>query len=217
MNKIKILLADDHAVVRQGIRWLLDQEKDMVVVGEASDGLKLMDMADKLRPDVVVVDLKMPNLNGIDAAVQMKKSLPLIHVVILTMHAERAYVDRAIQAGVRGYVLKEEGIGELCRAIRHAAQGSPYMSAAVSARFPDLKEDGLAGLDPLTLLTSRERQVFQMVAEGRTNQEIAKKLGISARTVEVHRAHMMSKLNLKTHVEFIRFAIKRGILADEEE
>jgi DNA-binding NarL/FixJ family response regulator len=215
MNKIKIILADDHAVVRQGIRWLLDQENDMVVVGEASDGLKLMDMADKLRPNVVVVDLKMPNLNGIDAAVQIKKSLPHIHIVILTMHAERAYIDRAMQAGVRGYVLKEEDIAELCRAIRHAAQGAPYMSAAVRARLPDLKEDGMAGLDPLTLLTLRERQVFQMVAEGRTNQEIAKELGISARTVEVHRAHMMSKLKLKTHVEFIRFAIKRGILADE--
>jgi len=217
MNKIRIILADDHVVVRQGIRRLLDQEDDMVVIGEADDGLKLLDMTEKLRPDVIVVDLKMPNLNGIDAAAKIKKSLPNVHTVILTMHAERAYIDRAMQAGVCGYVLKDEDMWETCTAIRHAAQGNHYLSTAVTKRLPDLKDKSTAELNPINLLTAREREVFQMVAEGKTNQEAADLLGISTRTVEVHRAHVNKKLNLKTHVDFVRFAMKYGILMDREE
>ncbi len=216
MSKIKIVLADDHVVVRQGVRALIDQEKDMLVVGEAGDGLQLLEMAERFHPDVVVVDLKMPNLNGNDAAEEIRRRFPKIHAVILSMYADRAYIDRAMQAGVCGYVLKEEGIGEMCMAIRHAALGKHYLSAAVTARLPDLKDKSTAGLNPISLLTTREREVFQLVAEGKTNQEAANRLGISTRTVEVHRAHMMSKLNLKTHVDFVRFAMKHGILADGE-
>jgi DNA-binding NarL/FixJ family response regulator len=216
MSKIKIVLADDHVVVRQGVRALINQEKDMLVVGEAGDGLQLLEMAERLRPDVVVVDLKMPNLNGIDAAEEIRRRFPKTHVVILSMYADRAYIDRAMQAGVCGYVLKEEGIGEMCMAIRHAAQGKHYLSAAVTARLPNPKDKSTAGLNPISLLTTREREVFQLVAEGKTNQEAAHRLGISTRTVEVHRAHMMLKLNLKTHVDFVRFAMKHGILADDE-
>jgi DNA-binding NarL/FixJ family response regulator len=214
MNKIKIILADDHVVVRQGVHALINQEKDMVVVGEVGDGLQLLELTEKLRPNVVVVDLKMPNLNGIDAAEQIRRRFPHTHTVILTMHADRAYVDRAMQAGVCGYVLKEEEFREICTAIRHAAQGNHYLSAAITQRIPDLKDKSTASLDPIRLLTAREREVFQLVAEGKTNQEAAKILGISARTVEVHRAHIMSKLNLKTRVDLIRFALRHGILAD---
>ena len=216
MKKIKIILADDHAVVRQGVRALLDQEKDMLVVGEAADGLQLLDLTEKLHPDVVVVDLKMPNLNGIDAAEEIRSRFPGIHTVILTMHADRSYVDRALQAGVCGYVLKEEDIGEMCIAVRHAAQGNRYLSVEVTRRVPTVVNGGTS-TNPLMLLTGRERQIFQIVAEGKTNNEAALILGISMRTVEVHRAHIMRKLNLKTRVDFVRFALKQGILADDKQ
>ena len=216
MKKIKIVLADDHAVVRLGVRALLDQEKDMLVVGEAGDGLQLLDLTEKLCPDVVVVDVKMPNLNGLDAAEEIHRRLPGTHTVILTMHADRSYIDRALQAGVCGYVLKEEDIGEMCIAIRHAAQGNHYLSTGVNQRIPSLEKSPTSP-NPVRLLTSRERQVFQLIAEGKTNNETAQILGISVRTVEVHRAHMMEKLNLKTHVDFARFALEHGILADHKQ
>ena len=216
MKKIKIILADDHAVVRQGVRALLDQEKDMLVVGEAGDGLQLLDLTEKLCPDVVVVDIKMPNLNGLDAAEAIHRRLPNTKTVILTMHADRSYIDRALQAGVCGYVLKEEDIGEICTAIRQAAQGSHYLSAGVNQRVPALTESRTSPY-PVQLLTIREHQVFQLIAEGKTNNEAAHILGISVRTVEVHRAHMMEKLNLKTHVDFARFALEHGILADDKQ
>ena len=216
MKKIRIILGEDHAVVRQGIRALLDQEKDMQVVGEASDGLQLLALAEKLHPDVAVVDLKMPCLNGIEAAREIKRRFGGIHTVVLTMHADRSYIDSALEAGVCGYVLKEEEIGEIYTAIRHAAMGRQYLSAQVSRRVPALDKD-IAEADPLLLLTGRERQVFQLIAEGKTNNQAAQVLRISVRTVEVHRAHIMGKLNLNTHIDFIRFALRHGILADEKE
>lgn len=214
MNKIKIILAEDHVVVRQGVRALINQEKDMIVIGEVDDGLQLLAIVEKLHPDVVVTDLKMPNLNGLDAAEQINKRFPEIHTVILTMHADRSYINRAIKAGVCGYVLKEENIWEMCTAIRHAARGSRYLSTAVIRNTPGFMNESHPS-DPIMLLTPREREVFQLVAEGKTNNEAAQTLGISVRTVEVHRSHIMSKLHLKTHVDFARFALKHGILADE--
>ena len=214
MNRIRIILADDHVVVRQGLRSLIDQQKDMLVIGEADDGLQLLDSVEKLRPDVVLVDLKMPNLNGIDAAGEIRKHFPNTHTVILTMHADRSYIERAMQAGVYGYVLKEETIGEMCTAIRHAAQGNRYLSVGVSKQFHGSLNAGGTHSNSMPHLTLRERQVFQLVAEGKTNNEIAELLGISVRTVEGHRAHMMSKLNLKTHVDFVRFALKQGFFVE---
>jgi DNA-binding NarL/FixJ family response regulator len=216
MKKIKIILADDHAVVRQGVKSLLDQEKDMEVIGEASDGLQLLSLTEKLRPDVVVVDLKMPCLNGIEAAREIRRRFSHVHTVVLTMHADRSYIDSALEAGVSGYVLKEEDIGEMCVAIRYAALGTQYLSPGVSQRLPATEKTNPAA-SPIRLLTSREHQVFQLIAEGKTNLEAARIMGISVRTVEVHRAHMMEKLNLKSHMEFIRFALQHGILADERQ
>ncbi len=213
MKKIRIILGDDHAVVRQGVRALLDQEKDMTVIGEAADGLQLLDLTEKLHPDVVVVDLKMPCLNGIEAVREIHRRFPNIQTVVLTMHADPSYIDSALRAGVCGYVLKEEDIGEMCLAIRSAARGSQYLSAEVSRRMPSFVKTA-APSNPLDLLTSRERQVFHLVAEGKTNIEASQILGISVRTVEVHRAHMMEKLNLKTHIDFVRFAFQHGFLAD---
>jgi DNA-binding NarL/FixJ family response regulator len=214
VNRIKIILADDHIVVRQGLRSLIDQQKDMLVVGEADDGLQLLESVGKLRPDVVLVDLKMPNLNGIDAAREIRVRFPNTHIVILTMHADRAYVERAMQAGVSGYVLKEENFQEMCTAIRQVALGNRYFSAGVSQQIPGSLSTGATHPGTIHLLTLRESQVFQLVAEGKTNREIGNLLGISMRTVEGHRAHMMSKLNLKTHVDFVRFAMNHGIFVE---
>ncbi len=216
MKKIKIILGDDHAVVRQGVKALLDQEKDMQVIGEASDGLQLISQTEKLHPDVVVVDLKMPFLNGIEAAREIRRRFPDVHTVILTMHADRSYIDSALDAGVCSYVLKEEDIGEMYIAIRYAALGRHYLSQGVSRRLP-IDEKSISGSNPMMLLTLREREVFQLIAEGKTNNEAAQILGISVRTVEVHRAHIMDKLNLKTHVDLVRFALQYGILADEKQ
>jgi two-component system response regulator NreC len=216
MKKIKIILAEDHRVVRQGVKTLLDQEKDMQVVGEADNGLQLLDLTEKLHPDVVVVDLKMPCLNGIEAAREIKRRFRDVHIVILTMHADRSYIDSAFQAGICGYVLKEEEFKETCTAIRYAALGRRYLSEETSRRVPNFEMDVVPS-SPLMLLTRRERQVFQVVAEGKTNNEAASALGISIRTVEVHRAHIKNKLNLKTHIDFVRFALQYGILADGEQ
>ena len=216
MKKIKIILGDDHAVVRQGVRALLDQEKDMHVVGEAGDGLQLLDLTEKLHPDVVVIDLRMPHLNGLEAAREIQRRYNDIHTVILTMHADRSYIDSALDAGVCGYVLKEEDIREMCVAIRHAALGTQYLSPGVSRRVPSFDKSNSV-TNPILLLTVRERQVFQLIAEGKTNNETAQILGISVRTVEVHRAHIMEKLNLDTHIDFVRFALQYGILADEKQ
>jgi len=215
MTRIRIILVDDHVIVRQGLRSLISQEKDLQVVGEADDGLQLLDLATQCPADVVVIDLKMPNLNGIDASEEIRRRFPLIHIVILTMHADRSYIERAFQVGVSGYVLKEDGISEICSAIRHAAKGAHYVSKRVSTQIPALPVKGKSLSNNKHVLTLRERQVFQLVAEGKTNSEIAELLGISIRTVEGHRAHFMSKLDLKTHVDFVRYALKHGIFLDE--
>jgi DNA-binding NarL/FixJ family response regulator len=215
VNKIRIILADDHVVVRQGLRSLIDQERDMRVVGEAGDGLQLLDLVKKLRPEVVLVDVKMPNLNGLDAAEEIQRRFPDTHTVILTMHADRSYVERAMQASVFGYVLKDEDITEICTAIRHAAQGDRYLSTGILKKIHGSLNTGEILPDKLLVLTLREREVFQLVIEGKVNSEIADILGISVRTVEGHRANMMLKLNLKTHVDLVRFALEHGIFMEQ--
>jgi DNA-binding NarL/FixJ family response regulator len=215
MKKIRIILADDHVVVRQGLRSLIDQEKDLIVVGEADDGLQLLVSVEKLRPDVVLVDLKMPNLNGIAAAAEIKKRFQNTHTVVLTMHADRSYIESAFQAGVCGYVLKDEDIYEMCTAIRYAAHGERYLSTEVSKQIEGFIKSGNSRPTTIPQLTLREQQVLQLVSEGKTNNEIASILGISVRTVEGHRAHVMSKLNLKTPIDIILYALKHNILVEQ--
>jgi two-component system response regulator NreC len=212
MNRIKVILADDHVIVRQGLHSLIDHEDDMVVIGEAGDGLQLLSLVERLHPDVALVDLKMPNLNGITAAEEIYKRFPTTHTVILSMHTDRAYIKRAFQAGVLGYVIKEEDFWEICTAIRHAAKGNRYLSKAILQQIHGPLSPEEENPDLMQLLTYRERLVFQLVAEGKTNGEIADTLGISIRTVEGHRSHLMSKLNLKTIIELIHFAQIHGIL-----
>jgi DNA-binding NarL/FixJ family response regulator len=215
MKRIRVVLADDHVIVRQGLRALIDQQKDMLVIGEVDDGMQLLESVEKLRPNVALVDLKMPIMNGIDAAEEIKKRFPDTHTIILTMHADRAYVVRAMKVGVCGFVKKEENIQELCIAIRHAARGERYLSTEVSQQIHGPVTTEEIHFNEMPDLTLREHQVFQLVAEGKTNGEIAGILQLSVRTVEGHRAHMMSKLNLKTHVDFVRFALKHGIFMEK--
>jgi two-component system response regulator NreC len=214
VNPIRIILADDHVVVRQGLRSLLDQQKDMQVVGEADDGLQLLESVAKLRPNVAVVDLKMPYLDGIHAAEKIRIRFPDTHVVILTMHADRAYIERAIHAGVCGYVLKEENIGEMCTAIRYAARGEKHLSAQVSEQVLGSPYSRDATLSLKGQLTPREYQVFLLVAEGKTNADIAELLNLSIRTAEGHRAHIKTKLNLKTQIDFFQLALKNGLIVE---
>lgn len=217
MKKIRIILADDHKVLRQGLCSLLEEQPDMQVIGEAGDGLQLLDLLGENRPDVVLADLKMPNLNGLDALAQIQKRFPKIRTVILTMHDDLSYIERALHVGVWGYVLKDEDMSEVITAIRCAANNQHYLSPMVAAKAPpsSLETVETAAYSPLDTLTRREHQVFQLVAEGKTNSQAAEILGLSARTVEGHRANFMKKLNLKNHVELAIFANKHGLIGSD--
>ena len=219
MKHIGVILADNHAIVRQGLRALIDQEKDMHVLAEASDGLLLLDLVRKHRPKVVLVDLKMPNMNGISAAEQIHHLYPDTQVVILSMHADRSYIENALQVGALGYVLKEEDFSEIAAAIHHAAAQRHYLSREILRRNPDIdpSEQVKPALGQPVDLTMRERQILQMAAEGRTSMETGKLLGISGRTVEVHRDHIRKKFGLKTRADFLRLALEHGSLEKGEE
>jgi len=190
MSMTTIVLADDHHVVRQGLRSLLEAESDFSVVGEAGDGLEATQLVERLQPDVLVLDLMMPSLNGLEVTRQVSQRSPRTHVVILSMHPNEAYVLEALRAGAAAYVLKESI--------------EVYMQKAESA-----------ALDPYETLTAREREVLHLVAEGHTNAEIADRLFISRRTVETHRANLMRKLGLRTQTDLISYALRRGILPME--
>ncbi len=208
--KIRVLLADDHQVVRQGLRSLLEKE-GFEVVGEASDGRGAVRLAQDLHPDVVVLDLAMPSLNGLEAAREMASALPHTRTVLLTMHSESHFVLEALRAGVNGYVLKSRAADELITAIRHVfEQKTYYLSPAVS-QYVVAAYLAAPGPEP-DPLTPRERQVLQLVAEGKTNKEVADILGITVRTAESHRATIMEKLDLHDTAGLVRFAIRRGLI-----
>jgi DNA-binding NarL/FixJ family response regulator len=218
MPSIRLILADDHHVVRQGMRALLEAQPDLSVVGEATDGLQLVKMVEALQPDVALVDVTMPNLNGIEAARQISKRFPHTRVVMLSMHSSTAYVLRALRSGALGYVLKDASFQEVVQSIRAAAQGQRYLSAQVSGRVTEalLKGADPSGPEAEHKLTDREREVLQLIAEGHTNVQIAEKLVISPRTVETHRARLMEKLSLNSQAELVRFAIQQGIIPLED-
>lgn len=207
-----ILLAEDHMVVREGLRALLDGEPGMTVVGEAADGIEAVAAAERLAPDVVVLDLMMPGLSGLDALVEIGRRCPRSGVVVLTMHGEDAYVFRALRDGALGYVLKDSSGQDLIAAVREAAAGRRYLPVAVARHLADALARGVAGLEARDLLTARERQVVHLAGEGRTNAEIAERLSISRRTVESYKASAMRKLGLKTNRDLIRYALETGLL-----
>ena len=213
----KIVLADDHHVVRQGLRSLLEAEPDFSVVGETGDGVEAAQLAERLRPDVLVLDLMMPGLNGLEVTRQVSQRSPQTRVVILSMHANEAHVLEALRAGAAAYVLKESTSAELVRAVHEAVAGRRYLSPPLSERAIEvyLQKAKPAALDPYETLTTREREVLHLVAEGHTNAEIAERLFISRRTVETHRANLMRKLGLRTQTDLIRYALRRGILLME--
>lgn len=213
-----ILLADDHHIVRQGLRALLESEPHFRLVGEAGDGIEAVRLAERLRPDVLVTDVMMPGLNGLEVTRQVTKSVPKTRVVILSMYTNDAYVFEALRNGASGYVLKDSQASDLIKAVREVAAGRRYLSPPLSERALELylKKVESVPVDPYEMLTTREREVLQMVAEGRTSAEIAGRLFISPRTAEGHRSNLMHKLSLQNHTDLVRFALKRGILSLDE-
>jgi two-component system, NarL family, response regulator NreC len=212
MNKpIRIVLADDHAVVRKGFGLILDGEPDMEVVGEARNGREAVQLADKLKPDVVVIDVNMPELNGIEATRRIGGVSPRTRVLALSMHRDAVYVREILRAGAKGYLVKDEDDDAFLDAVRAVARGEAYLSPAVSENI--LNDYRKHVTDPIDLLTSREREVLQMIAEGMTNKDVANKLNLSVYTIEAHRGKIMEKLNLHNTGDLVRFAIRNGLIS----
>jgi DNA-binding NarL/FixJ family response regulator len=213
---IQIILADDHAVMRRGLRLVLEQQGDFKVLGEASDGREAVSLAESLRPDVAVLDITMPNLNGIEAARQISARQPAVAIVVLSMHADEGYVLRALKAGARGYLLKESPEADFLRAIRSVSEGKSFFSPAVSRM---LVEDYVRQFqdkdieDSYELLTTREREILQLIAEGKSNKDVANMLNLSLYTVETHRSNILEKLNLHNVPELILYAVRKGVIA----
>ena len=210
-KKIRVLLADDHKILRKGVQMLIDAQVDMEVVGEAKTGREAIDEARQLQPDVVVMDISMPELNGIEGTRQICDELPGTKVLALSMHKDSVYVREILRAGARGYLVKDSEDDDLVRAIRSVHRGEAFLSPAISdAVLSDYRRHVS---NPVDLLTSREREIRTMIAEGKTNKEIAVVLNLSVYTVESHRGSVMEKLNLHNSGDMVRFAIRNGLIA----
>ena len=209
-EKIHILLADDHAVVRQGFKMILAAQPDMEIVGEAGNGREALDLAGQLQPDVIVMDVAMPELNGIEATRRVADLSPRSRVLALSMHKDSVYVREILRAGARGYLLKDSIASDLLAAVRAVARGEGYLSPGVSDAV--LNDYHRHVTDPIDLLTSREREVLQMIAEGKTNKEIATVLNLSVYTVDAHRGRIMEKLNVHSVTDLVRFAVRCGLV-----
>ncbi len=216
MHKTRVLLADDHRLMRSGLRLVIERHPEFSVVGEADDGRQAVAMAESLKPDVVVMDIGMPNLNGIEAAGQITEAHPGISVVMLSMHSDEGYVLRALKAGARAYLLKDSAEEDLTRAIESVRDGKSFFSPAVSRVLLQdyVRKLQRAGVeDSYDLLSAREREVLQLVAEGKSSKEIAALLNLSVYTVETHRSNIMQKLNLKGIPELILYAVRKGLIS----
>jgi DNA-binding NarL/FixJ family response regulator len=207
---IRILLADDHSLVRQGFRMILEAQADMEIVGQAGNGREAVELSAKLHPDLVIMDVAMPDLNGIEATRRIMETSPRARILALSMHKDSVYVREVLRAGARGYLLKDSGDADLVAAVRAVAKGEGYLSPSVSESV--LSDYRRHVTDPLDLLSSREREVLQMIAEGKTNKEIATSLNLSVYTVEAHRGRIMEKLNLHSTSELVRFALRSGLI-----
>lgn len=213
---IRILIADDHGVMRKGLRVQLEQHEGIEVVGEASDGREAVRMASELRPDLVIMDIGMPNLNGIEATAQIVKQNPSIGVIMLSVYSDEEYLLRALTAGAKGYLLKESADVDLLRAVQAVAQRKSFFSPTVARMLLDdfvqqLQQRGLK--DSYGLLTDREKEIFQLLAEGKSAKEIATLLNLSPYTVETHRTHIMQKLDLHSAVDLVLYAVRKKIIA----
>jgi two-component system, NarL family, response regulator NreC len=212
---LRVLVADDHPIVRSGLRLVLERDRDLVVAGETADGSEAIAWMDRDPVEIAILDIAMPGMNGIDAAAQILRKHPETAVILLSMHSDETYVLRALRAGARGYVLKESAEGELISAVRAVAAGRSYFSPKVARilqqeHVQQLRRTG--AVDTYELLTERERQVLQLVAEGNSNKEIAVRLFLSVYTVETHRKNILQKLNLHGAADLILYAVRKGIL-----
>jgi DNA-binding NarL/FixJ family response regulator len=216
MNPIRILLADDHTVIRKGLRLLLESQPGFKVIGEAADGRETVAQAEAHQPDVVVLDVAMPTLNGIEAARQISAKLPQTAIVFLSMHSDESYVLKALKSGAKAYLLKDSAEYDLINAIRAVSEGKAFFSPAISKM---LMEEYMRQMqereveDSYELLTTREREVLQLLAEGKTNKEVAQILNLSLYTVETHRGNILQKLNLHSGAELILYAVRKGVIA----
>jgi DNA-binding NarL/FixJ family response regulator len=220
VNPIRVILAEDHTIVRKGLRALLESAMDIEVVAEAADGRMALDLVADMRPDVVVMDITMPLLNGLEATRQLKQHYPDLKIVILTMHSDEEYVFQSLRAGVDGYLIKQTAPNELVKAIRAAHQGDSYMSPTISKKvIAEYIRQAEKGLEPSSLerLTRREREVLQLVAEGHSMGQIAGLLYISEKTARVHRSHLMSKLDLHNTAELTLYAVRHGVISLDED
>ncbi len=216
MSKIRVLVADDHGIVRKGLRFVLDRQEDLEVIGEACEGREAVRLCEQLSPNVVVMDIAMPELNGLDAAGQIVRHSPEIKVIILSMHADEDYLVRALNAGVKGYLLKESAELDLVRAVRAVSQGNSFFSPAIAQMLAEdytrqLQQRNLQ--DSYDLLTEREKEILQLLAEGKSNKEVATALNVSPYTVETHRTHIMQKLDLHNTAEIVLYAVRKKIIA----
>ena len=209
----RVLLADDHKILRQGLRTLLEQEEDIHIVGEADNGRSSVKLAGELSPDVIIMDVAMPDLNGIDATRRITEAEPKARVLALSMHSDGRYVKGMLQAGARGYILKDCAAEELTRAVRIVMAGQVYVSPGVTGTIVDdyLRQLSATQVDEVATLTYREREVLQLLAEGGSTADIAGELHVSVKTIETHRKHIMDKLNLRSIAELTKYAIREGI------
>jgi two-component system, NarL family, response regulator NreC len=216
MSSITVLIADDHGIVRTGLRSLLERQPDIQVIGEAADGREVVRLAEELCPRVIVMDIAMPKLNGIDATAQIVRHCPDTAVLILSMYSDESFLIRGLQAGIRGYLLKDSAELDLIRAVRAAAQRKCFFSPAIAQM---LAEDYTRSLqqraleDSYDLLTDREKEILHLLAEGKSNKEVASILNVSTYTVDTHRAHLMQKLNLHNTAELVLYAVRKKIIS----
>lgn len=216
VGNLRILLSDDHTLVRQGLRKILEERHDWQVVAETGDGRQAVQQTLSLEPDVAILDIGMPLLNGIEATRQIVRRLPSVRVLILSMHADEAYITQALQAGAKGYLLKDSADTDLIRGVADVAAGKSFFSPAVAKVMLDdyvrhLAQKGI--VDRYDSLSEREREIFQLIAEGHTNKEIADLLSVSPATVETHRAHILQKLDLHNTAEVVLYAVRRGVIS----
>lgn len=210
-KSISVFLADDHVMVREGLAALVNREPGFTVVGQCGDGLLVVQRVKELKPDVVVLDIAMPGLNGLDVCRELSRKADAVGILILTMHDDEQFIARALENGASGYLLKESAAGQLAEALDTVARGQVYLGPGIPRSVLDRigRSDG----DPYDHLTTRERQVLQLITEGKTNRQIADELTLSIKTVDTHRSHLMRKLNIHDQTSLVKYALRRGIIS----